>query len=117
MKVSEEFEKNLVEYQQLEKQLQSILLQRHQLQLQLNEINMALEELKRSKGDVFKSVGSILVKTTASDAERDLKEKKEISEIRLGTLSKQEEKLKTNLLNLQKKLEEGMKQYEGKPQM
>ena len=64
VKPDPELERSLVEYQNAERQLQSIVLQKHQLQLQLNEISLAEEELKKSKGDVFKSIGSVMVKTT-----------------------------------------------------
>lgn len=100
-----ELEKDILEYQNAEKQLQYILLQRYQLQLQLNEIALAIDELKKAKGDVYKSIGGIMIKTTVQDAEKDLKEKKELFEIRTKTLAQQEEKLKAELLKLQEKIE------------
>ncbi len=109
--LSPEMERDLVEYQNAERQLQSVLLQKHQLQLQLNEITLALEELEKAKADVFKAAGSIMVKTTKEEAQRDLKEKKELFDIRVKALSQQEEKMKTSLMKIQKKIEEGAKGY------
>ncbi len=106
-----ELEKTLIEYENLERQLQVLVLQKHQLQLQLNEINLATEELKKARGDVYKSIGSIMVKSSPEDAEKDLKERKELSDMRLNTIAKQEEKLRSNLAVLQKKLQERMKGY------
>lgn len=103
-----ELEKKLIEYENGEKQLQMILLQKHQLQLQNNEINLAQEELKKARGDVYKSVGSIMVRSTREDAEQDLKEKKELFDLRLNTLNKQEEKLRETLGILQKDLQAQM---------
>lgn len=100
-----EFEKDIAEYRNAERQLQAVLLQKHQLQLQLNEITLALEELGKATGDVYKATGSIMVKTTIEDAEKDLKEKKELFDIRVKALSMQEEKMKPVLLKLQKKIE------------
>lgn len=111
VKPDPELERSLVEYQNAERQLQSIVLQKHQLQLQLNEISLAEEELKKSKGDVFKSIGSVMVKTTKEDADKDLKERQDLAKIRSSTLEKQEEKLRTHLSTLQKKLEDKMKGY------
>ena len=107
-----ELEKTLIEYENLERQLQVLVLQKHQLQLQLNEINLAEEELKKVRGEVYKSIGSVMVKTTSEDADKDLKERKELSDMRLSTLTKQEEKLRSSLLVLQKKLQEKMKGYD-----
>ncbi len=109
--MSPELERNLIEYQNSERQMQAVLLQKHQLQLQVNEIGLALEELGKAKGDVYKAAGSIMVKTTREDAEKDLKDKKELFDIRLKALSQQEEKMKTILMKLQKKIEEGAKGY------
>lgn len=112
-KTDPELEKSLIEYQNLERQLQSIVLQKHQLQLQLNEINLAEVELKKSKGEVYKSVGSVMVKTTAVDAEKDLKERKDLAHIRVSTLTKQEEKLRSHMQVLQGALEERLKGLKG----
>ncbi|MBS3067385.1 prefoldin subunit beta [Candidatus Micrarchaeota archaeon] len=106
-----ELEKSLVEYENLERQLQVLVLQKHQLQLQLNEINLAQEEIKKARGDVYKSIGSVMVKSSPEDAEKDLKDRKDLSDMRLGTIVKQEEKLRSNLVILQKKLQEKMKGY------
>src|SRR3989338_1674599 len=103
-----ELEKKLIEYENGEKQLQMILLQKHQLQLQNNEINLAQEELKKARGYVYKSVGSIMVRSTREDAEQDLKEKKELFDLRLNTVNKQEEKLRETLGMLQKDLQAQM---------
>lgn len=108
-----ELERALVEYETLERQLQVIVLQKHQLQLQLNEINLATEELKKAKGEIYKSIGSIMVKSSHDEAEKDLKERKELFDIKLGTFNKQEEKLRGNLGIMQKKLQEKMKNYEA----
>lgn len=106
-----EIEKSIIEYQNAEKQLQMVLLQKHQIQLQLNEIALALEEIVKAKSDVYKATGSIMIKTTKEDAEKDLKERKDLLEIRAKALSQQEEKMKSTLLTLQKKIEEESKGY------
>ncbi|MEW6529082.1 MAG: prefoldin subunit beta [Candidatus Micrarchaeota archaeon] len=107
-----EFEKNVAEYQTVERQLQSVLLQKHQIQIQLNEIAIASEEIVKAKDDIYKATGSILMKTTKEEGEKDLKNKKDLLEIRLKALIQQEEKLKPMLLNLQKKIEANSKNYD-----
>lgn len=103
-----ELEKKLIEYENAEKQLQMLLLQKHQIQLQLNEIKLATEELKKAKGDIYKSAGSIMMRSTREEAEKDLKEKKELFELRLNTITKQDEKLRETLSVLQRDLQAQM---------
>ncbi len=104
-----ELEKTLVEYENLERQLQVLVLQKHQLQLQVNEINLAQEELKKTRGDVYKAIGAVMVKSSADDAEKDLSERKQLADMRLNTITKQEEKLRSSLVVSQKKLQDKMK--------
>ena len=108
-KIDPDLEKSIVEYENLERQLQMLVIQKNQLQLQLNEINLATEELKKTSGEVYKSIGSVMVKSTKEDAEKDLKERKELVQIRLNTMEKQEEKLRNSLLSMQKSLQDKMK--------
>ncbi len=107
-----ELEKEVMQLQNYERQLQAVLMQKQQIQMQLNEANLALEELKKAKGDVYKAIGSVMIKTTAADAEKDLNERKTLMEMRVKTLSAQEEKVKSELLRLQKKLKEELGQNE-----
>jgi prefoldin beta subunit len=111
-KDTEDLGKELVEYENMEKQLEVLLIQKHQLQIQSNEIKHALEELKKSKGEVYRSIGSILLHTTKEGAEADLKEREELVEVKLNAIGKQEEKLRTTVMETQKKLQEKMKSYE-----
>ncbi len=106
-------EKEIVEYQKAEKQLQAVMAQRLQFEMQLKEIENALNELERAKGDVYKAAGGIMIKTTKEDALKDLNEKKELITVRLKSLKEQEEKLKNNLMRLAKKLEDELKNAGG----
>ena len=103
--------KNLAEYENLEKQLEIVLIQKHQLQIQLNEIKHALEELKKTKGEVYRSVGSIILSTTKEEAETDLKERQELINVKLNAMAKQEEKLRSTVMESQKKLQERLKEH------
>lgn len=108
---NEELNRSLIEYENLEKQLEVLLIQKHQLQIQVNEIRHALEELKKSNGEVYRSVGAIMLHTTKEAAESDLKERNELIEVKLNAISKQEEKLRSTVMDSQKKLQEKMKEY------
>ena len=61
---------------------------------------------------MYRSVGSILLHTSREAAETDLKERGELIDVKLNAISKQEEKLRTTVMDTQKKLQERMKSYE-----
>ncbi len=107
--MKEDLNREIIEYENLEKQLEVLLIQKHQLQIQINEINHALEQLKKSSGEVYRSVGSIILHTTKEEAQTDLKERLELLEVKVNTLSKQEEKLRKTVLDVQNKIKERMK--------
>jgi len=109
--ISGDLGKNLMEYENMEKQLEIVLIQKHQLQIQLNEIKHALEELKKAKGEVYRSVGSIILSTTKEEAAVDLKERHELIDVKLNAMAKQEEKLRSTVMESQKKLQERLKTH------
>ncbi len=113
-KNTENLNRELIEYENLEKQLELLLIQKHQLQLQSNEVKHALEELKKANGEIYRSVGSIMMHTTKESADSDLKERSELIEVKLNAIAKQEEKLRGIVMDSQKKLQEKMKLYAGK---
>lgn len=109
MKKEQDLSKDLIEYENLEKQLEVILIQKHQLQIQLNEINHALDQLEKATGDVYRTVGSIILHTTKEEAQKDLKERKELIDVKVAAIAKQEEKLRVTVMETQKSLQERMK--------
>ena len=95
----------IVQLQQYQQQMQSLIAQRQQLELQIAELSSAIDALKDVKGEeVFKIVGPIMVKSGKSDVEKDLKELKENTEIRIKTIQKQEERVKEKMKELTEKI-------------
>lgn len=81
-----------------EQALQNLLLQKQLFQLEFMETNNALEELKKTKAeDIYKIVGSLMFKSNKIDLEKELERKKDILDLRLKTIEKQEEELKEKL--------------------
>jgi len=110
MKVSKETQEKITELQLLEQNMQSFLIQRQNFQAQLAEIESALNEIKKSK-DTYRIIGNIMVKAEKKELEKDLKQKKEMFELRIKNIEKQEEKLKEKASEIQ---EEVMKQMSKK---
>jgi prefoldin beta subunit len=111
MKRDTKIDQDILEYENLEKQLEVVLIQKHQLQLQLNEVKHASEELKKAKGAIYRSIGSIMMLSDRAEAEKELKDRQELLEVKLNAQSKQEEKLRDSVMSAQKSLQERMKDY------
>ena len=93
--------------QQSQQNLQSILAQKQQVEMENKESERALEELQKANDDdqVFKYVGSILIKSDKKTLIDELEEKKELSKTQTTVLTKQEERLKTSLQEQEKKIQ------------
>ena len=96
MDIDKDTEQQIQELQILEQSLQSILMQKQSFQLELSEIENSLEELAKTKDDVFKIVGQIMIKASKENLLKELKETKDLISIRLKSFDSQEEKLSGN---------------------
>lgn len=103
-----QIQEQLVRLQQLQQTLQSVSSQKQQLELELNETDKALSELEKSTDEtpVYKSVGSILVKSNRQSLMTELKERKELLTTRVTVLGKQEDRTRERLKEVQEKLQE-----------
>ena len=108
IELSSEAQQYLMQLQMVQTQLQNIAMQKDSISMQNFEMEKALDELKKinEKDDVFKAVGPILIKSNKADMLKELKEKKELGEIRMKNLNKQEEKLQEKIREGQNKLQE-----------
>lgn len=97
---------DMLQYQQLQQQLQALTIQKQNFQLQEGEINNALKELESlpEDKDVYESVGSILLKREPIILKESLNSKKEVVKLRLESINKQVDRLTVKLQELQKKL-------------
>jgi prefoldin beta subunit len=98
--ISEENLRKIQELQMLEQNLQNIMIQKQAFQFEENEIISALEEIKNSGDEVYKIIGQVMVKSNKQSMEKELKGKKELIELRLKNLEKQENMLKEKVTAL-----------------
>ena len=108
-KLSEAITKKIQELQILEQNFQNLLLQRQAFGMELNETSEASEELKTAKEGVYKIIGQLIVKVKKGEIEKDLHSKKELLELRMKNIEKQEQSVKERLLKLR---EEVMKELQ-----
>ena len=104
-------QEQLSKLQQTQQNLQMIMAQKQQLELEQLETEKALTELNKANDDdaVFKSAGTILIKSNKKDLIEELEEKKELAKTKASLLAKQEERLKTGLKEQETKIQEMIK--------
>ena len=93
MELDKETQEKIQELQSYDHSLQNLLMQKQAFQFESNETENAIEEVSKSKGDVFKIVGSIMIKTDNEKILKELKRKSEHLSIRLKSIEKQESEL------------------------
>lgn len=103
-------QERLLRLQQLQQSLQATVVQKQQTELELNETDSALEEIQKTADEtpIYKSIGSLLIKTEKAKLTTDLVERKELLKTRLTVLTKQEERIRTQMKDLQTKLQQDL---------
>lgn len=101
MSMSKETEQKIQQLQMMEQNLNNFLSQKQQFQAQLIEADSALSELKKTKKS-YKIIGNIMVAADQGDLEKEVLQKKEMLELRIKSIEKQENKIKEKTSELQK---------------
>lgn len=93
---------------QIQRTLSAVITQKQEVDSQLFEITRALEEISKLPDDaeIYKSIGAYLVKSSKSEAKKELEEKKQLYQARKEIVEKQEKKLREDFLALQKEISE-----------
>ncbi|MBS3132063.1 prefoldin subunit beta [Candidatus Woesearchaeota archaeon] len=101
--LSKEAEEKVSQLQLYEQSLQNLLSQKQQFQMRLAEIESALKELEKTDS-AYKIVGNIMVSSDKAELKKDLESKKEMSELRVKALEKQETQIKQKAEKLQEEV-------------
>ncbi len=101
----------IARFQQLQETLQAITVQKQQLELELMGVDRALAELQKLADDatVYRSVGSLLLKSSRQALLTELSERKELLNMRISVLGKQEERARERAKEAQQKLQERLR--------
>jgi prefoldin beta subunit len=110
-KLPPQIQQRLLRLQQLQQTLQGVMAQKQQLELQLTEVEQATNELEKltETAVIYKSIGALLVKSKKSTVTTELKEREELLKMRVDVLGKQEERLRTQVKDLQQKLQRDLR--------
>ncbi len=91
--------------QQLKEQQQVLLAQKQELQLRIFELENALKELEGSvEEEVYEIIGNIMIKRNKEELIKNIKNKKEMYELRIKSIDKQLELIIDQAKKLQDKL-------------
>jgi len=109
--LSPQLRHQLAQFQQAQQQAQALMTQRQQLELLMRETERTLEELDKLQegAPVYKSVGTILVKSEREELKKSLSEQKETLDLRIKTIGRQEERVVQRLREMREKLEVALK--------
>ena len=102
-------EKKLSQLQMLEQSMQNMMMQKQQFQLQQVEIESALKELEKVN-EAYKIIGNIMVLSKKEDLKSDLSSNKEVIELRIKSMEKQEDQLREKASKLQSEVLKEMEQ-------
>ena len=109
--MEKETEQKINQLQMFEQSLQSFLGQKQQFQMQLVEVESALGELEGTD-KAYKIVGNIMVESDKNELKSELASKKEMLELRIKTMEKQEEQVKDRASKLQAEILKKIKKEE-----
>ena len=109
-KLPPQIQERLLRLQQVQQTLQTVLAQKQQVEIELTEIEQALGEMQKMAEDavIYKSIGTLLVKAEKAKITVDLNERKELLNTRATVLGKQEERLRSQMKDLQAKLQQDL---------
>ena len=108
MPASQENQEKIQQLQLIEQNLQGFLSQKQQFQAQLFELENALKELSATK-QAYKIVGGIMVASDKDELKKDLTQKKEIIELRITSIEKQEKQFQEKAKSIQHEVIASMK--------
>ena len=115
MELSPQIQEQLARLQQLQQTLQAVSTQKQQLEIESSETDRAMAELEKlgDQSVVYKSVGSLLLRSDKQTLMAELKERKELIGTRITVLGRQEERTKERIKELQEKLQERLRPSTG----
>lgn len=110
--IDKQTEEKIQQLQMIENSINNLLAQRQQFHSTLVEIDSAITELETTT-KVYKIVGNIMVSGEKDKIKTDLESKKEIIELRIKNLEKQENQIKEKAKKIQAEVLDKMKAGEN----
>lgn len=102
--------KKLEEMHFLEQNLQSIYLKKQSFSMELSEIENSLSEAEKTKEDIYKLIGQLMIKVKKEKIIEELNDKKKFIESRLNLIQNQEKSLEEQVKKLREELMNSQKE-------
>lgn len=109
--MDKETQEKINQLQLMEQNIQNFSMQKQTFQSQQLEIENALKEIETTSGQTYKIVGGIMIATPKDKLKESLSSRKDVLNLRIKNIVKQEESIKEKMEKLQ---EEVMRQMENK---
>jgi len=89
--------------------------QKQQVEMEKAEVEQTVAELAKTADDavIYKTAGSLLIKSEKAKVNEDLNERKSLLETRSTVIARQEERVKAQVKELQTKLQEDLSPVSG----
>jgi prefoldin beta subunit len=103
-----QLQEQLVRLQQLQQTYQVVMSQRQQLEREQIEVDKALGELEKMSDEaiVYKSLGAILAKSSRKKLIEELTERKELLDMRIKVITRQQGRTEEQLKDLQQRVQQ-----------
>jgi len=101
------------EYTMVQEQLQSLAMQKEQFSERKEEYKEALKEVEAASGKIYLAVGGAIVEVGKEHAIKNIKEKQEVSDMRLGMIKKQNDDLVKKEQELRTEINSAIKSMKG----
>ena len=111
MDIEKETQEKISQLQMLEHSLNNFVSQKQNFQSQFLEIENALNEMKNCKGKVYKITGNVMFESEKESLNKELNEKKDLLDIRIKSLEKQETALEEKAKKLQAEVMEELDKH------
>ncbi|MGP6238914.1 prefoldin subunit beta [Cuniculiplasma sp. SKW4] len=115
--ISNYLQNQIKQAQQIEGQIEQLGNQKYQMELRIKELSKTLEELSKI-GDttpIYRSVGPVLYKVDDKNKlVNELSEQKELSEIRIKTIEKQQKALEEKYHEIEQVIQKAYQQGQNK---
>ena len=95
---------DIEELRALEHHLQNFLAQKQIIQVESQEISNALTELAKTKDEVYKVLGAMMIKTDKDSLSKELEEKKKLAQLRINSIEKQQRSIEERIEKINKEL-------------
>src|SRR3989338_1762508 len=105
MDIAKDTQDKIAKLQLFEQNLHSFSTQKRNIQSQMLEIENALKEIEAAQGAVYKIVGTVMFPSEKGKLAKDLKERKEVLDLRIKSFEKQEKEIEEKAKNVKLKIE------------